>query len=51
MSSALISSEQALNDYFTALLDEETAEFESTLKPELIGRWLLPSSLCQIKLF
>lgn len=34
MSSALISSEQALNDYFTALLDEETAEFESTLKPE-----------------
>lgn len=25
MSSALISSEQALNDYFTALLDEETA--------------------------
>lgn len=36
MSSALISSEQALNDYFTALLDEETAEFESTLKPELM---------------
>ncbi|EOW9089795.1 chemotaxis protein CheW [Vibrio cholerae] len=34
MSSTLISSEQALNDYFTALLDEETAEFESTLKPE-----------------
>ncbi|QYO70802.1 chemotaxis protein CheW [Vibrio cholerae] len=28
MSSALISSEQALNDYFTALLDEEAAEFE-----------------------
>ncbi|KQA19093.1 chemotaxis protein CheW [Vibrio metoecus] len=30
MSSALISSEQALNDYFTALLDEETADFELT---------------------
>ncbi|MFG0606601.1 chemotaxis protein CheW [Vibrio mimicus] len=30
MSSALISSEQALNDYFTALLDEESADFELT---------------------
>ncbi|RBM54960.1 chemotaxis protein CheW [Vibrio tarriae] len=31
MSSALISSEQALNDYFTALLDEEAVEFEPAL--------------------
>ncbi|RBM43610.1 chemotaxis protein CheW [Vibrio tarriae] len=35
MSSALISSEQALNDYFTALLDEEAVEFEpAPTKPE-----------------
>ncbi|MGL5653152.1 MAG: chemotaxis protein CheW, partial [Vibrio sp.] len=30
MSNALISSEQALNDYFSALLDEETADSELT---------------------
>ncbi|RBM25331.1 chemotaxis protein CheW [Vibrio tarriae] len=35
MSSALISSEQALNDYFTALLDEEAVEFEpAPTKPD-----------------
>ncbi|PAR39175.1 chemotaxis protein CheW [Vibrio metoecus] len=37
MSSALISSEQALNDYFTALLDEETADLELTqIKEEAV---------------
>ncbi|QEO45510.1 chemotaxis protein CheW [Vibrio tarriae] len=35
MSSALISSEQALNDYFTALLDEDAVEFEpAPTKPD-----------------
>ncbi|ENM5854623.1 chemotaxis protein CheW [Vibrio mimicus] len=40
MSSALISSEQALNDYFTALLDEESVEFEQTI-PKQDSTWEL----------